>query len=146
MVDNLATPPILTARPCPAIPFDTRGRPLTGLGCCCATLVTRSWPLAALGCCCGSLATRGCPSSHPIPCQAMHQWENQPTGGRHPSRGGPELEGGVVKAGWWAHCQDPTNQGLQWPYLVPCFPLPSCLFLEEVDIQVLGSGCQAQVP
>ena len=48
---------------------------------------------------------------------------------------GPELEGGMVKAGWWTHCRDPADQGLQWPYLPPRFPLPSHLYIEEVDIR-----------
>ena len=47
---------------------------------------------------------------------------------------GPELEGGLVKAGWRAHHHDPKDQGLQWPYLPPSFPLPAHLFTEEVDI------------
>ena len=29
----------------------------------------------------------------------------------------------------------PKDRGLQWPYLPPHFPLPTCLFLEEIDIQ-----------
>ena len=41
---------------------------------------------------------------------------------RHLGCSGLMLEGGVMKAGWWAHCRDPTNRGLQWPYLPPHFP------------------------
>ena len=44
-------------------------------------------------------------------------------------------KGGVVKVKWRAHQRDPANWGLKWPYLPPCFPLPSCLYLEEVNIQ-----------
>ena len=40
----------------------------------------------------------------------------------------------MVKVGWRAHRQDPTDRGLQWPYLPPRFPLPSHLCIEEVDI------------
>ena len=56
-------------------------------------------------------------------------------GRRRPGCGGPVLEGGVVKAGWWVLCQDPTNRGSQWPYLPPRFPLPRHLYIEEVDIR-----------
>ena len=50
---NLASPPTLTIRPSPSIPFDTR-----------------VWPFA--GCRhCGGLAAHGCPSSHPMSCWAM---------------------------------------------------------------------------
>ena len=43
-----------------------------------------------------------------------------------------------MKVGWRAHRRNPANRGLKWPYLPQCFPLPSCLYLEEVDIR-----CQA---
>ena len=45
-----------------------------------------------------------------------------------------ELEVGMVKVGWWVHRQDPADWGMQWPYLPRHFPLPSNLFLEEVNI------------
>ena len=60
--------------------------------------------------------------------------ESRPSSWRCPSHSGPELEGGVVKVGWWTHHKDATNRGLQWPFLPPRFPLPSHLFLEEVGI------------
>ena len=40
-----------------------------------------------------------------------------------------------MKVGWQAHCHDPEDQGLQWPYLPPYFPLLTHLFIEEVGIQ-----------
>ena len=39
-----------------------------------------------------------------------------------------------MKVGWQAHCRDPEDRGLQWPYLPLRFPLPSHLFMEELDI------------
>ena len=60
--------------------------------------------------------------------------EGQGSSRRHPGCSGPVLEGGVVKVGWRAHRQDPTDRGSQWPYLPPCFPLPRHLCIEEVDI------------
>ena len=48
---------------------------------------------------------------------------------------GPRAGWGVVKAGWWAHCCNPKEQGLQWPYLPHASPLAGYLYLEEVDIQ-----------
>ena len=41
----------------------------------------------------------------------------------------------MVNVGWWVHRQDPTNRGLQWSYLSLHLPLPSCLFLEEINIR-----------
>ena len=61
--------------------------------------------------------------------------EGQVSGRRHPGRSGLVLEGGVVKAGWRAHHLDPPNRGSQWPYLPLHFPLPSHLYIEEVDIR-----------
>ena len=43
--------------------------------------------------------------------------------------------GGVVKVGWQVHRCNPKDQGLQCPYIPLHFPLPSRLFMEEVDIQ-----------
>ena len=48
---------------------------------------------------------------------------------------GPELEGGVVKAGWWVSRQDPTDRASMWPYMPPRIPLPRHLYSEEMDIQ-----------
>ena len=64
----------------------------------------------------------------------QHQLEGRPSGQRRPCCSGPELEGGVVKVRWWSHHQDTTDRGSQWPYLPPRFPLPSHLYIEEVDI------------
>ena len=112
---DLAPPPTLTTLPCPPIPFNTRGWHFSGQGCC------------------GSLAARGCPCNHLVSCRGV------PVGGPGEQPEVPgwegELEGGVVKAGWRAHHRDPTDQGSQWPYLPPRFPLPSHLYIEEVDIR-----------
>ena len=62
------------------------------------------------------------------------QSEGRGGGRRRPGRGGLELEGGVVKAGWWVSRKDPANRALMWPYLPPRFPLPSHLYFEEMDI------------
>ena len=64
-----------------------------------------------------------------------HRSEGRGGGRRRPGRGGPELEGGVVKAGWWASRKDPANRASTWPYLPPRFPLPHHLFSEEMDIR-----------
>ena len=40
-----------------------------------------------------------------------------------------------MKAVWWANRSNPEDWGQLWPYIPLCFPLPTCLFLEEVDIQ-----------
>ena len=57
-------------------------------------------------------------------------------GGRgRPGRGGPELEGGVVKAGWRASRKDPADRASMWPYLPPRFPLPNHLYVEEMVIR-----------
>ena len=48
---------------------------------------------------------------------------------------GPELEGGVVKAGWRVSRKDPTNRASLWPYMPPRFPLPRHLYSEEMDIR-----------
>ena len=50
---KLVSPPTLTTRPCPPIPFGAHGQPFAGHGCCC------------------SLAACGCPSSYPMSYQAM---------------------------------------------------------------------------
>ena len=64
-----------------------------------------------------------------------HQLEGWGGGRRCLGRGGPVLEGGVVKAGWRVLHRDPANRGSQWPYLPPRFPLPHHLYIEEVDIR-----------
>ena len=79
---NLAPATILTTRPCPPIPFDTR-----------------SWLFARLGCCC-SLAARGCPSSHAVTGWAMPfgesaKWDEALGPWRASGRGGCG-EGGVA--------------------------------------------------
>ena len=52
-----------------------------------------------------------------------------------PGRGGPELEGGVVKAGWQASRKDPADRASMWPYLPPRFPLPNHLYVEEMVVR-----------
>ena len=49
--------------------------------------------------------------------------------------GGPELEGGVVKAGWRVSRRDPADRASMWPYLPPRFALPHHLYAEEMDIR-----------
>ena len=61
--------------------------------------------------------------------------EGRGGGRRRPGRGGPELEGGVVKAGWRVSRKDPADRASMWPYLPPRFPLPRHLFCEEMDIR-----------
>ena len=61
--------------------------------------------------------------------------EGRGGGRRRPGRGRPELEGGVVKAGWRFSRKDPADRASMWPYLPPRFPLPSHLYFEEMDIQ-----------
>ena len=56
-------------------------------------------------------------------------------GRRHPGCGGPELEGGVVKAGWRVSRWDPTDRASMWPYMPPCIPFPRHLYSEEMDIR-----------
>ena len=56
-------------------------------------------------------------------------------GRRRPGKGGPELEGGVVKAGWRVSRQDPTDRASMWPYMPPRFALPRHLYAEEIDIR-----------
>ena len=63
------------------------------------------------------------------------QSEGRGGGRRRPGRGGPELEGGVVKAGWRASRKDPADRASMWPYLPPRFPLPRHLLAEEMDIR-----------
>ena len=58
---------------------------------------------------------------------------------RHPGCGGPELEGAVVKAGWWVLRRDPADRASMWPYLPLRFALPRHLYMEEMDIR-----CQAR--
>ena len=64
-----------------------------------------------------------------------HRSEGRGGGRRRPGRGGPELEGGVVKAGWRASRKDPTDRASMWPYLPPRFPLPNHLYVEEMVIR-----------
>ena len=66
---------------------------------------------------------------------ARHHLEGRGGGRRHPGRGGPELEGGVVKAGWRASRKDPADRASMWPYLPPRFPLPNHLYVEEMVIR-----------
>ena len=54
---------------------------------------------------------------------------------RRPGRGGLELEGGLVKAGWRVSRKDPTDRASLWPYMPPRFPLPRHLYSEEMDIR-----------
>ena len=63
------------------------------------------------------------------------QSEGRGSGRRCPGRGGPELEGGVVKAGWRVSRKDPTDRASLWPYMPPRFPLPHHLYSEEMDIR-----------
>ena len=63
-----------------------------------------------------------------------HRSEGRGGGRRRPGRGGLELEGGVVKAGWRVSRKDPADRALMWLYLPPRFPLPSHLYFEEMDI------------
>ena len=63
------------------------------------------------------------------------QSEGRGGGRRRPGRGGPELEGVVVKAGWRASRKDPADRASMWPYLPPRFPLPCHLFSEEMDVR-----------
>ena len=84
---HLATPPILTTHPCPAVPLDASGQPLAGLGCCCSS------------------ATCDCPSSHPTPCWVMlvgkpAKWLEAP------KLRWPRTGGGLVKMGWQVHYCD----------------------------------------
>ena len=79
------------------------------------------------------------------PPMAYSQVLRHPTGGRQlegrgggrrcPGHGGPELEWGVVKAGWQVSRRDPTNRASMWPYMPPRFPLPRHLYSEEMDIR-----------
>ena len=56
--------------------------------------------------------------------------------GQQPQAAKPQWPGvgGVVKAGWQAHCHNPEDHGLLWPYIPPRYPLPTHLFFEEVEI------------
>ena len=113
---NLAPPPNLTIRPCPPVPFDAHG-----------------WPFAGLGRCC-SLAARGYPCSHPASCWAMLVGElaEQPEVPRPwwPRAGGGHGEGRVVDSPL-RPCRPEACSGLTCPH---DFPLPSHLYIEEVDI------------
>ena len=102
---HLATPPILTTRPCPAIPLNTHGQPLAGLGCCCS-----------------SLTTRGCPSRDSTSCQVIPvgepaRWLEAPEPQR-PRAGGGGGEGGVVGA-LPRPCQLWPAMALPTPVLLP---------------------------
>ena len=126
----LATPPTLAGHPCPAVPLDTCGQLLAGLGCCCS-----------------SLTTRGCPSSCPTPCWEMSVGELAKQPQMPLSCSGLELEGGLVKAGWRVQTAatpktKPCNS-LTFPHALPPPQLP---LHRRVGHPVLSSGCQAQVP
>ena len=69
---------------------------------------------------------------HPI---VRRRSEGRGGGRRRPGRGGPELEGGVVKAGWRVSRKDPTDRASLWPYMPQRFPLPRHLYSEEMDIR-----------
>ena len=76
------------------------------------------------------------PVTFTVRCPIVRRRSEGRGGGRRcPGRGGPELEGGVVKAGWRVSRKDPADRASMWPYLPPRFPLPSHLYFEEMDIR-----------
>ena len=101
---HLATLPILTTHPWPAVPFDAHG-----------------WPLASLQCCNGS-AAHGCPSNCPMPCWVtpvgeLAEWPEAPKL-QWPKAGGGDGEGGV--AGTPPRpCQPMPAMALPNPMLTP---------------------------
>ena len=101
----LATPPNFTTHSCPTIIFNTCGRLLAGLGLFCSSLATCGWPQQ--------------PPNTPLG-NAGGKTSQADIGNQ--TIAGPELVGGVIKAGWWEHHCEPKDQGLQRPYLPPCFP------------------------
>ena len=60
--------------------------------------------------------------------------DGQVTSCRHLNWGGLELVGGLMKAGWRVHWLDLDSCGLYWPYLLPCYPLLTQLFYEDMAI------------
>ena len=78
--NSTATPPTLTTHPWPPFPFDAHG-----------------WPFAGCGCCCG-LAIVAAPAAIPHPA-GQCRLESWPSGQRHPSHGGLELEQGGGEGG-----------------------------------------------
>ena len=72
--------------------------------------------------------------------------EGRGGGRRRPGRGGPELEGGVVKAGWRVSRRDPANRASMWPYLPPRFALPRHLYALRRWTSGAGPGTRRGSP